>query len=301
MAAPGRTRGGDRGTLALFYVLGLGALWVQLASEYDLPGNDNAWFAASLVARPTAAGLGAEVLLRGLLFSMVVAALLLFVAYIVFKRREPNRQVLRLPPMILPLSAAVLGLLLFIVTSAEDRAPLVPTFRIVGGLVVLYFFSFFLYWILGGEARMYVGRAFAFYPRWLYSVIAVLAVLCMGGSVLFPGETRLSCLYRETAEGDVMDGGVISAQRAEELDDYRTLEGGFLGHSEGHWYVFDEENLQLKAIPDDEASRVIEGEFYVAYTRIGSEGKPVGDSVTEEETKSGVTYTLSGDCNPPTQ
>lgn len=86
----------------------------------------------------------------------------------------------------------MLGLLLFIVTSAEDRAPLVPTFRIVGGLVVLHFFSFFLYWILGGEARMYVGRAFAFYPRWLYSVIAVLAVLCVGGSVLFPAREELS-------------------------------------------------------------------------------------------------------------
>ena len=48
----------------LFYVLGVGALWVQLSSEYDLPGNDNAWFAASLVARSTTAGLGVEVVLR---------------------------------------------------------------------------------------------------------------------------------------------------------------------------------------------------------------------------------------------
>lgn len=51
---------------ALFYVLGLGALWVQLSSEHHLGGNDNALLAATLVARPIAVGLGAEVMLRGL-------------------------------------------------------------------------------------------------------------------------------------------------------------------------------------------------------------------------------------------
>lgn len=61
--------------------------------------------------------------------------------------------------------------------------------------------------------------------------------------------------------------------------------------------MFDE-HLQLKAIPDDGASRILDGEFYVAHTKIGSEGRPVGEPVIEEETKSGATYTLSGDCNP---
>jgi len=289
---------------ALFYVLGLGALWVQLSSEDGLAGNDNAWFAASLVARPTAAGLGVEVVLRGLFASSAVATAVLVVAYVVlrlFKQGRSDRWRPRLPHWLLPVIVGSLSSLLFIVVSVEGRAPLVPTFRIVSGLAVLYFFTFFLSWSLGAETRAIIKRAFTFYPRWLYSVIAMLSVLCMGGSVLFPGEARLPCLYRETVEGDVIDGEVISAQRAEELRDIRILEGGFLGHSAGHWYVLDSEHLDLQAIPDDEASRALEGEFYVAHTRIGSEGRPVGEPVTEEGTRSGETYTLSGGCNPPTQ
>lgn len=287
---------------ALFYILGLGALWVQLSSdEYDRPSNDNAWFAASLVARPTVAGLGAEVTLRGLAASSVIATVVLIVAYIVLRLLRTGGSesgVFKLLPLLLPFSTGPLGLLLFFVLTlpAEDGVPLVPKFRIVGGLAVLYVLVFFLDWSLGAEYRSVLRRAFAFYPRWLYSAIAILSVLCVGGSVLFPGEARLPCLYRVTSEGDVMDGEAISGQRAEALGDLRTLEGGFLGHSEGHWYVIEEEQLDLEAIPDDGASRILEGEFYVAYTKIGPDGRPVGIPVAEEDRMPEELYTLSGDC-----
>lgn len=284
---------------ALFYVLGLGALWVRLSSEYDLSGSDNAWFAASLVARPTAASLGAEVMLRGLFASSVAATISLAAAYGVLKvrrRGRSDRGVTGLPSL-LPLIALLSCLLLFMVVFlALNREPLVPTFRVVGGLAVFYFFFFFLNWSLGTEYPALLRRTLAFYPRWLYSAIALLSVLCVGGSVLFPGEAHLPCLYRETSEGDVVDGEVLSPQRAEELEGYRTLEGGFLGHSEGHWYVFGEKSLKLEAIPDDGASRVLEGEFYFATTRIGPDGRPAGEPVTEENRKPGEAYTLSGEC-----
>jgi hypothetical protein len=286
---------------ALFYVLGLVALWVQLSSEYSFPGYDSAWFAASLVTRATAASLGAEIVFRGLFVASAAAAVLLLGAYIVLKllrRGQSYSGVPRIPPLIIPLSVGSLSLLLFIAISADGRAPLVPTFRILGGLALLYFFLFFFYWILGGESRAFLKRGLNFYPGWLYSTIAMLSVLCMGASALFPEEPRLLCLYRETVEGDVVAGEVVSVQRAEELTDYRTLEGGFLGHSAGYWYVIGANNLDLQAIPDDGATRILKGEFYVAHTKIGPDGKPTGQPVTEEMTRSGETYTLSGGCNP---
>ncbi len=299
---------------AVFYVAGLVALWVQLSNDDDLSfslRDGDAWFAASLVARSTAVSLGAQVVLKGLVFALALATVLLSGAYVVlkFKRRSQDRsdsEIPALPAWGVPASTFLVGAMMFIAVSAGDSTPIVFAVRISGALIVVYLLNLYLYWNLGGVARAIVTKPIAFYPKWLYNLIVVLAILCVGGSVLFPGQARLSCLYRETTQGDVMDGRVLSAKQAQKFEDYRTLEGGFLGHSEGYWYVFGEDHLQLEAIPDDGAKRILDGEFYAAHTRIGPDGKPEGEPMTEEQVQetskpAKYGYELSGDCDPPTQ
>jgi hypothetical protein len=195
-----------------------------------------------------------------------------------------------------PLFALVVAMLLWVAGRTETGTVQVSNLRITGALFVGYLLPLYLLWRLGTEEREAVWKVFSFYPRVLYDLIALVTVLCVGASVLFPGEARLPCLWRETAEGDVVDGEVLSPQRAEELEESRTAEGGFLAHSEGHWYVFDTENLDLKAIPDDRAKRVVQGEFYVANYRMGPDGRPVGEPVTEDEQQPNEVYLVKGDC-----
>lgn len=279
---------------ALFYVLGFGALWVQLSNEYDGSGLYNTWYAASLVPRIVVAAYGASVIWKGLLVSLLTAFVLLLVAYWVLRRRRTISRLIRLCVLLLPLSVAVFGGLLWIAGTTEGNAPAVPTFRIVGGFLVVYFLLFYLFWSIGKEERSFVKEVFSFYPKTLYSVIAVASLLSIGASVLFPVDVGLPCLWRETAPEDVVNGEVLSPERAQELSDLRTLEGGFLAHSEGHWYVYDEK--EIRAIPDDEATRVIEGRFYVAYRKIGKKGDPVGEEVAEEDFKAGEFYTRTSSC-----
>lgn len=282
---------------ALFYILGLGALWIQLSSEYDSSGLYNTWYAASLVPRSVAAGYGAGVIWRGIVISSGLAFLLLFVAYLVIRSRGSDRiQLGGYPlwiPLILPMILATIALLLGAAGYSESIVR-VPAFRLVGGILVAYFLWFYLFWSLGMEGRTFLKMVFSYYPKGLYNVIAVVSILCVGASVLFPGDGSLPCLWREPAQGDVVDGKVLSPERAEELKDFRTLEGGFLAHSEGYWYVFDEK--EVRAIPDDEATRIVEGKFYIAHKKIGEKAEPVGDEVAKQDFKAGETYTPVPSC-----
>jgi hypothetical protein len=294
---------------AVIYVAGLVAFWVQLSNDYGSHGLEHTWMAASLVARTTAAGLGAEIVLRGLVGALALATVLLFGAYIILRLRtglqdHSDSEVPRVSPLGVPIATAFVGGMMFLILWTQaTEGPSVSIIRISGALVVFYFLQFYLYWSIGGAVRSKITKPIAFYPMWLYSLIVVLGIICLGGAVLFPGEASLPCLYRGTAEGDVMDGEVLSAKQAEEVEGLESLEGGFLGHSEGYWYVIDNESLDLEAIPDDEAKRDLEGEFYVGYTRIEPNGEPVGEPMTEEEadndSKPALGYELSGECGPP--
>ena len=303
---------------AVFYVAGLLAFWVQLSNEYQHFGNEHAWIAASLIARATAASLGAEIFLRGLVVASALATVVLLAAYIILKLKPGQRDdsdsqtpvetswlTPVMPAWVIPGLTFIVGAASFFIVFTQDRAPLVFTVKFSGALAVAYLLNFYHYWNLGGAARAAATRAITFYPKGLYNLIVVLGMVCLGGSVLFPGEASLPCLYRETTQGDVINGDVLSAQQAAKLEGYKSLEGGFLGRSEGYWYVFDEEHLKLEAIPDDGARRILDGEFYIAYTRLGPDGKPVGEQMTEEETqednKPGQGYEPSGGCDPPTQ
>ena len=295
---------------AVFYVAGLVAFWVQLSNEYKLPGTEYVWIAASLVSKSTAAGLGVQTVMRGLVVALALATVLLSAAYIVLKLKprqqdHSDSETPAVPAWVLPVSTFMVGGLVYIIVSTQDTTPVVFTVRFTGALAVAYLLNFYLYWNLGGAPRAAITKSIAFYPKWLHNLIVVLGILCVGGSVLFPGEASLPCLYRETTQGDVMNGEVLSAMQAAKYEDFRTLEGGFLGHSQGYWYVLDEEHLQLEAIPDDDAKRILEDEFYIAHTRIGRNGKPVGERMTEEQAEKnpnpGRGYQLSGACHLPTE
>lgn len=285
---------------ALLYVLGLAAFYLGLSSEYDNAGLNATWYAASLVPKTAAAGYGVGVVWKGLIAASLAASVLLFVAYWPLRwRASKSPHVGRYPywlPILVPIGLLLVAGLLWIAGSTEGGTLLVSNLRISGALLVGYFLPLFLLWRVNAEERQLVRTVFAFYPRVLYEVVASVAIICVVASALFPGEARLPCLYRETVAGDVQDGEVLSPERAEELGDLRTLEGGFLTRSEGRWYVFDRETLDLKAIPDDEASRFLRGAFYIAYQKIDRNGKPVDLPVSEEERVPNETYILTGDC-----
>lgn len=61
---------------AVFYVLGLVAFWISLASEHDSTELYAIWHAASLVPRTVVVGFGVEVVWRGLIAASLVATLI---------------------------------------------------------------------------------------------------------------------------------------------------------------------------------------------------------------------------------
>ena len=75
-----------------------------------------------------------------------------------------------------------------------------------------------------------------------------------------------------------------------------TLQGGFLSRSDGAWYVLTEAD-RLQAIPDDQSTRVVGGDFSVRYLEVGGEGRPVGEPVPEEDMKSWGTYVAVKHCS----
>lgn len=239
---------------ALAYALGALALWVQLSTAYDSSDAWTNWQAATLATKPFVAALGFGVLLRALTFSLLAGATLLTVrwAFVRYRREEEP-----LPGSVfVPLAFFTLGGFLAVLGGLpNDTVPAVPNLRTIGVPVALYLL--FLCWPLlsGPQQRSFVVRVVAFYPRVLYVLAALAAVAFLVFFALFPGELRLPCLTRQLAEGDVVDGEVLTAPRAEELG-FEQTEGRLVAHADGHWWVFDEEG-RFAAIPDGDAARLV--------------------------------------------
>lgn len=291
---------------AIFYILGLGALWVQLSTEYGGPRSDPTWLASSLVSRSIAMSLGVQVALRALFWSLVVAAVLLFGLMLVACSRRLWRRYRRGSDYqsesistiaVAALIAAGFSLTLWVGRRMIEEVSSIPTIRFYIVFLIIYFLLSYVSLSSFGGAGAFLKRVFASSPRWLYNTLALTSILIVGISVLFPGEPQLPCLWRQVSEGDVVDGEVLSAQEAEKMSRGRSLEGGFLGRSDGYWYVFDPTYQDLQAIPEDGARRFLAGEFNVSYFRIGQDGQPTGQPVTQEEMKSGEGYTARGNCN----
>jgi hypothetical protein len=77
---------------AVAYVLGLGALWIQLSAEYDDLGIYTTWYAASLVPKAAVAGQGIEVLWKALPPTVIVAGVSLLVARVRLIHKTPREQ-----------------------------------------------------------------------------------------------------------------------------------------------------------------------------------------------------------------
>jgi hypothetical protein len=120
-------------------------------------------------------------------------------------------------------------------------------------------------------------------------------VVSVFASILSPREASLSCLWKEDPNGEVFEANVTGTQSDNEPLQW-TLQGGFLSKSDGTWYVLTEAD-RLQAIPDDESSRVVGGDFSVRYQEIGGEGTPVGEPVPEEDMKPLVTYVAIKHCS----
>ncbi|MDQ3236034.1 MAG: hypothetical protein M3Q54_00675 [Actinomycetota bacterium] len=150
--------------------------------------------------------------------------------------------------------------------------------------------------VFGGQiGKEFYKRVVGFYPISVYQIISIVAAMSVFISILFPREASLSCLWKEDSDGEVVEANVPNTQGPSEPIQW-TLQGGFLSKKDGTWYVFTESD-RLQAIPDDQAFRIVEGEFSVKYSRIGRDGTPVGEPVAEEDMKSGTTYVAVEDCS----
>lgn len=259
MAASRGTSGPHRAPPALAYALGVMALWVQLSTTYDSSNAWTYWHAATMATKPIVAGLGFGVLLRALTFSLLVGGGLLL-AWWLFQRFYRKSET---PPLTiaLPLICLTIGGFIGVLGGfALDTVPTVPNLRTLGVPIVLYLLFLCWPWFSGPEIRSFFSQGFAFYPKALYNVVSLLIIVLIVFLALFPGDLQLPCLTRQLAEGDVFDGHVLTAPRAEELEAVRP-EGRLVANADGYWWVFDE-NGRFTAIPrNDQARMVIDDPF----------------------------------------
>ncbi len=274
---------------ALLYVLGVLAFWFRIASEYDGISLGTTWYAASLVPRNTAAASGMEAVARGIAYGALAIALLLFVAYAVLyarSRRGGGRERVKLLSVPLfvpfyPLSAALTYLLLDRYLSEVGGYGLLAALRVLAFMALLLSLSV-IPLALGTESERNVLRsALRFYPKPVYWLGAAFLVLGLTASVLTPRQTSLSCLWKEDPEGEVFEANVADTQSEVEPLQW-TLQGGFLSKGDGTWYVLTEAN-RLQAIPNDDSTRVVGGDFSVRYLEVGQDGAPTGEPVPEDD------------------
>jgi hypothetical protein len=257
----------------LAYAFGVGALWVQLTTAYSFSDAWTTWHAATMATKPVTAGLGVGVLLRAFSFSLLFGGVLLLVAWPFVrktkKRCSSNENQRFWPSLLVPLLCLSLVLYFAIFSFPGDTFPIVPNLRVIGIPVLAYLLCLYVLWVLGPEERSLINRVFAYYPRPLYSIISFIAILLVVFFMLYPGELQLPCLTREISEGDVLDGEVLTAERAEELDAEITV-GRLIAHANGYWHVFDESG-ELTAIPNNDQARwTIEAPFGATSTDINS-------------------------------
>jgi len=289
---------------ALLYALGVVVFWLGIANEYDSISISTTWYAASLVPRSTAAASGIEVILRGVLYGTLLSSVVLFIEYMVnYARRRESSHLRRIrffsEPLYLPvwlLFAASLIAILNIQFSSDSSFGLLYILRLLALMVFIGILLPVLLVFFGGQiGKELYERVVDFYPKSAYQIISIVAAMSVFISILFPREASLSCLWKEDSDGEVVEANVPNTQGPNEPVQW-TLQGGFLSKNDGTWYVLTESD-RLQAIPEDQAIRIVEGEFSVKYSRIGRDGTPVGEPVAEEDMKSGTTYVAVEDCS----
>lgn len=289
---------------ALLYVLGVLAFWLRIANEYDRVSIGTTWYAASLVPRSTAAASGMEAIGRGFVYGALASVLLLIATFLVLYRRarkgERRERVGFLSaPLIVPLSLLVAGLVSVVLNlflSGGSGYGLLFVLRVVAVMVLLLILPMVYPLAFGTESeRNPLRSAFRFYPRPVYWGIAAFLVVGVFASVLWPREASLSCLWKEDPKGEVFEANAAGTQSDAEPLQW-TLQGGFLAKKDGTWYVLTEAD-RLQAIPDDDSTRVVGGDFSVRYQEVGSDGALVGEPVLKEDMKSQGTYVAVKHCS----
>ncbi len=289
---------------ALLYALGVVVFWLRIANEYDSISISTTWYAASLVPRSTAAASGIEVIVRGILYGTLLSSVVLLIQYIVsYARLRKSAQSRKIrffsEPLNLPvwlLFVASLIAILYIQFSRDSSYGLLYILRLLALMVSIGLLLPVLWVVFSGQGRRELyERIVDFYPIFTYQMVFIVAAMSVFISILFPREASLSCLWKEDSDGEVIEANVPNTQGPNEPIQW-TLQGGFLSKNGGTWYVLTESN-RLQAIPDDQAIRVVEGEFSVKYLRIGRDGTPVGEPVSGEDMKSRTTYVAVKDCS----
>jgi len=287
----------------LLYVLGVLAFWLRVANEYDRVSTGTTWYAASLVPRSTAAASGVEAIARGFVYGALASVLLLFVVYVVLyvmarKGRRGERLKFFSVPLLVPLLlllAGLAGAFLVLFLSGGSGYGLLFVLRLVAFVILLGLLVVYMLVFGTGSERRIVRFAVRFYPRPWYWVIGALLVGGVFVSVLSPRDASLPCLWKEDPEGEVFEANAAGTQSDAEPLQW-TLQGGFLAKSDGTWYTLTEAD-RLQAIPDDESTRVVGGDFSVRYQEVGSDGALVGEPVPEEDMKPRGTYVAVKHCS----
>lgn len=289
---------------ALLYVLGVLTFWLRLASEYDRVSIGTTWYAASLVPRSTAAASGIEVIGRGFVYGALASVAVLFLSHVVVyvrAKREGCGEGVRFfsAPLLIPslfLTAGMVSVLLNLLLSGGSGYGLLFNLRVVAVMTLILSLSVLYPLVFGTENESSSLRSLLrFYPRPVYRAITAVLIVSVFASILLPREASLSCLWKEDPKGEVFEANAVDTQSAAEPLQW-TLQGGFLSRSDGAWYVLTEAD-RLQAIPDDQSTRVVGGDFSVRYLEVGGKGRPVGEPVPEEDMKSWGTYVAVKHCS----
>lgn len=263
---------------AIAYAIGVVALWLQLSAVYNGFSTDAwiTWQAAMMASKPLAAGMGIRALLATVALSLLTTALAMFIYQIYVRASTERIQALSVFP---PLICLVIGMGLILPSgvlegvssrissspNSESYTPIVSQLRtLVMPMSVLLLYI--LWGFLSGVLRLpTIRRALGYYPRKLYAAILPIALLFLLVSFLFPGQLQLPCLVKQLSAGDVLNGEVLTAPEAKELDG-TVAQGRLVAHTEGQWWIFDSEG-RFTSISDNQSRMQIEAPFGSLPTR----------------------------------
>ncbi|MBA3473617.1 MAG: hypothetical protein H0T57_10395, partial [Rubrobacter sp.] len=175
----------------LAYAFGVVALWVQLSNVYQFSDEWTLWYAATIVYKPVAAGLGFGVLLRAFSFTLVVAGVSLLAWYLVthrlWKRRLSDESLTRRIILIVPLACLTVGGLLALLGFTGNTTPTVPSLYVIGAVILVYLVTLYLAMAASPGQRSIAKRIVKYYPKVIYSAMPLVGIVLVVVFVLFPG------------------------------------------------------------------------------------------------------------------
>lgn len=242
------------------YCLGALGLWIHLAEIYTSNlGVSDLWFAVSLVPNAVIAGFGFRIIWYVLPIILGFAGISFAVIVWVRRHNLPKVPLIGLGVTLIPL--CLLTLALWISQVGNTTSFPVPALRIVVGLLFLYALGFYLFWSGDRSTREVTKKVLSIYPRTAYTINAVVGLIALAYTVLFTYQTPLPCLVQQLVKEDVVavNNPAVVQGRAKPPEDPSNFtglfspEGRLLAHSQGYWYVLDNNGL-LRAIPGNDSS-----------------------------------------------